>query len=138
MKIFLTILVILYLLNPFDLVSDLLPGWGWLDDGVLVFLLWKYIYAPWIQQKQRERFYRQGREQFHQNHQSGFNEKEGPKDPFTILGVERNASPEEIKTAYKQLANKYHPDKVQHLGEEFRKLAEKRFKEIQEAYQRLK
>jgi len=35
------------------------------------------------------------------------------------------------------LANKYHPDKVDHLGEEFKKLAEKKFKDIQEAYQKL-
>ena len=45
--------------------------------------------------------------------------------------------PEEIKNAYKQLANKYHPDKVLHLGEEFKKMAEERFKEIQEAYREL-
>jgi DnaJ-domain-containing protein 1 len=135
--------MIIYLLNPFDLISDLIPVWGWLDDGVLLFLLWNFIYKPWIQQKQRERFYRQNQEQFHRNHQYGPNEsepdkEERPKDPYTILGVARNATPEEIKTAYKQLANKYHPDKLQHLGEEFRKLAEKRFKEIQEAYQKLK
>jgi DnaJ-class molecular chaperone len=35
------------------------------------------------------------------------------------------------------LAGQYHPDKVSHLGEEFRQLAEKRFKEIQVAYQEL-
>jgi DnaJ like chaperone protein len=32
----------------------------------------------------------------------------------------------------------YHPDKVIHLGEEFRELAENRFKEIQKAYQELR
>ena len=138
MRIFLTILMLIYLLNPFDIVPDLLPVWGWLDDGVFLFLLWKYMYKPLIQQKKQERFYRQSRQQFHQNNPSGSNEKEGPKDPYTVLGVGRNASPEEIKTAYKQLVNKYHPDKVQYLGEEFRQLAEKRFKEIQEAYQKLK
>ena len=60
------------------------------------------------------------------------------KDPYEVLGVVRNASQDEIKRAYKQLAGKYHPDKVAHLGEEFRELAEQRFKEIQEAYQKLK
>jgi DnaJ-class molecular chaperone len=54
-----------------------------------------------------------------------------------VLGVGRNATSEQIKQAYRQLANQYHPDKVIHLGEEFRELAEKRFKEIQEAYQKL-
>ena len=137
MRIFLTILMLIYLLNPFDIVSDLIPGWGWLDDGFLLFLLWKYMYKPLIQQKQRERTYRQTRQEF-QNHQTQSSEEEGPKDPYTMLGIGRNASAEEIKKAYKQLVNKYHPDKVQHLGEEFRALAEKRFKEIQEAYQNLK
>ena len=54
-----------------------------------------------------------------------------------MLGVGKNASLDEIKNAYKRLAVKYHPDKVSHLGEEFRVLAEQRFKEIQEAYQEL-
>ncbi len=60
-------------------------------------------------------------------------ESRGPQDPYTVLNVARNASPEEIKQAYRKLASKYHPDKLQHLGEEFRKLAEERFKEIEEA-----
>ena len=36
-----------------------------------------------------------------------------------------------------QLARKYHPDKLEHLGDEFKALAETRFKEIQKAYQEL-
>ena len=60
------------------------------------------------------------------------------KDPYTILEVDRNATAEEIKKAYRRLVNKYHPDKVVHLGEEFKKLAEKHFKEVQEAYQKIK
>jgi DnaJ like chaperone protein len=60
-----------------------------------------------------------------------------PKDPYTVLNIHRNATQEEIKKAYKQLANKYHPDKVLHLGDEFKKMAEERFKEIQQAYREL-
>jgi len=54
-----------------------------------------------------------------------------------VLGVPRDATQEEIKKAYRQLANKYHPDKVEHLGDEFKKLAETRFKEIEAAYREL-
>jgi DnaJ-class molecular chaperone len=50
------------------------------------------------------------------------------------LEIETGASEDEIKTAYRRLAAQYHPDKVQHLGEEIQKLAELRFKEIQRAY----
>ena len=48
------------------------------------------------------------------------------KDYYKILGINQNASEEEVKKAFRQLAHKYHPDKG---GDE------KRFKEINEAYQ---
>jgi curved DNA-binding protein len=52
------------------------------------------------------------------------------KDYFKILGVERNATPDQIKRAYRQLAKKFHPDL--HPGD---KKAEDKFKEINEAYE---
>ncbi len=55
------------------------------------------------------------------------------KDYYSILGVAKTATPEEIKKAYRKLAVKYHPDKNQ--GE---KASEEKFKEINEAYDILK
>jgi curved DNA-binding protein len=52
------------------------------------------------------------------------------KDYYKILGVERKASEEEVKRAYRKLALKYHPD---HNPDN--KQAEEKFKEINEAYQ---
>jgi len=52
------------------------------------------------------------------------------KDYYKILGVERKASADEIRSAYRKLAMKYHPDK--NPGD---KKAEDKFKEINEAYQ---
>ena len=52
------------------------------------------------------------------------------QDYYTVLGVQRNATPEEIKKAYRKLAVKYHPDKNQGKKE-----AEEKFKQINEAYE---
>jgi molecular chaperone DnaJ len=51
------------------------------------------------------------------------------RDYYEILGVSRNASPEEIKQAYRNLARQYHPDVAENKEE-----AERRFKEINEAF----
>lgn len=57
---------------------------------------------------------------------------------YRILETERSASDEEIKKAYRKMAMKYHPDKVSHLGEDFRKIAEEKFRSVNEAYDRIK
>lgn len=54
------------------------------------------------------------------------------KDYYKIMGLERNASPEDIKRAYRKLARKYHPDVSKEAD------AETKFKELGEAYEVLK
>ena len=57
---------------------------------------------------------------------------------FTILEIDLNASNEDVKKAYRKMANKYHPDKVSHLGNDLRKVAEEKFKSVNQAYQTIK
>jgi DnaJ like chaperone protein len=53
---------------------------------------------------------------------------------YAVLGLEKGADFIEIKKAYRKLSMQYHPDKVGHLGEEFKKIAEEKMKEINVAY----
>ncbi len=57
---------------------------------------------------------------------------------LAILGLAPGASFADIKAAYRKLSMQYHPDKVGHLGEEFKKVAEEKMKEINNAYEFLK
>ncbi len=71
----------------------------------------------------------------HQKRSMGSRVESGKEDQYYgVLGLETDASVEEIKKAYRDLVRQYHPDKVQHLGEEFCKKAEEKIKEINVAY----
>ena len=53
-------------------------------------------------------------------------------DPYSILGVSSNASDDEVKKAYRELARKYHPDNYH--DNPLADLAQEKMKEINEAY----
>ncbi len=57
---------------------------------------------------------------------------------YVILGVDRSATNEEVKKAYRKLAVKYHPDKVGYLGEDIKNKAKEKFQSINEAYKTIK
>lgn len=56
-------------------------------------------------------------------------------DPYSVLGVSRNAPEDEVKKAYRTLSRKYHPDA--NVNNPNRDKAEEKFKEIQQAYQQI-
>lgn len=57
---------------------------------------------------------------------------------YKILEIEKNATDEEVKKAYRKMAMKYHPDKLRNLGPEHEKAAKEKFQQVQEAYDEIK
>lgn len=57
---------------------------------------------------------------------------------YKILEIERTASDEDLKKAYRRMAMKYHPDKVSHLGNDFQKAANEKFQMVNKAYENIK
>lgn len=57
---------------------------------------------------------------------------------YKILEIETSSSNDEVKKAYRRMAMKFHPDKVSHLGDDFRKTADEKFKKVNEAYKKIK
>ena len=60
-----------------------------------------------------------------------------PDSAYKILEIDRTATDAEIKKAYRTMAKKYHPDKLQHMDEAYRKGAEDKFRKVQDAYEQL-
>jgi DnaJ like chaperone protein len=57
---------------------------------------------------------------------------------YTILEIDKSASDDEVKKAFRKMAKKYHPDKLGHMDEAYRKGAEEKFRKVQEAYDQIK
>ncbi len=57
---------------------------------------------------------------------------------YKILEVDKNATDDEIKKAYRKMAVKYHPDKVSHMGDEYKESAKQKFQKMKDAYDNIK
>ena len=128
---------LLYVIFPRDLVPDFLVGWGWLDDLIILYMLWRYYRRLFQHRRPGNRSDSTGESAGQRQRPSDDGDRPDTRDPYTILGIAPGASEAEIKSAYRRLAAQYHPDKVQHLGREFQDLAAKRFRDIQDAYDSL-
>ena len=60
------------------------------------------------------------------------------ENAYKILEIDPNATDDEVKKAYRDMAKKYHPDLVSHLGDEVREAAEKKLQEVNIAYESIK
>ncbi len=126
-QILLILGALLYVVSPVDLVPDLIPAVGWLDDLIVLGLLLWFLSRVRVDPDR------------------GFGKRPaepeaqaGSADPYALLGVDRGASPDEIRTAYRHLVAQYHPDKVSHLGREFQEMAHQKLIAIKEAYEMVK
>ncbi|TXE13081.1 molecular chaperone DjiA [Seonamhaeicola algicola] len=59
------------------------------------------------------------------------------ENAYKVLEIEKGASVDDIKRAYRKMAKKYHPDRVIHLGKEHQAGAEEKFRQVQDAYEHL-
>ncbi len=64
--------------------------------------------------------------------------KEDLDSAYKVLNIDSNATDLEIKKAYRKMANKFHPDKIAHLGEEYQEIAQEKFKSVSDAYHKIK
>lgn len=166
-KILLIIAGLAYLINPFDIIPDLfIPLVGWIDDTVIlgvIFYLLRYGKLPnmFTNKGKKGKFARaffrnaqtfsgsskhssqkasSGRESGNRANETNRQQSQTnsrPKDPYRILGVDRNATKQEIQAAYREKVKQYHPDRVSSLGEELQEMANKKFVEIKDAYDTL-
>ena len=140
-RMFPILAALLYVISPVDLVPDFIPGFGWLDDLVVLGVLVWYLTArqrgqyPWdvFRGRTGRPWWRRPSGPRPEDLTADFSRM----DPYTLLEVSPQASPEEIKAAYRRAVARYHPDKVAHLGQEFQELAHKKLLAIQEAYETL-
>ncbi|MBW1980966.1 MAG: DnaJ domain-containing protein [Deltaproteobacteria bacterium] len=133
------LLGLLYFMSPIDAFPDSILGLGWTDDILLMFLaFWLFRrLRPEAEYGQTGSSYRSGAGRAHQAGDGTTERRRQERDPYEILGLAPGATAEEIRSAYRRLAQKYHPDRVTHLGEEFQELAKEKFQEIQRAYETL-
>lgn len=70
--------------------------------------------------------------------QDTYSQGNARRSPFDVLDITPNASPEEIRTRYRALVQKYHPDHFANIDSDFAKLAAQKFQEVQSAYDELR
>ena len=86
------------------------------------------------EQARQQQYQQESRQQQQQRHKKRRALSPEDEDALAVLGLESNADFAAIKKRYRRMVLQYHPDRVSHLGEEFKKVAEEKMKAINAAY----
>ena len=109
----------LYFRSPIDVVPDFFGLVGYLDDLIVIGLaFW------WLQERLTT--------------PAPVAAAPIPTDPYELLGIQPDATPEAITRAYRAQLKQYHPDRVVGLGDELQRVAHERTIAIQRAYAALR
>jgi uncharacterized membrane protein YkvA (DUF1232 family) len=123
------VLVVAYVRSPIDLIPDGTPI-GFLDDILIATGAYVWLRRRLgVESSQRPQEHRQERK------------RATPKagwDPYAVLGLRPGASHADISRAYRTQMKRYHPDRVDDLGEELQRVAHEKTLEIQRAYAELR
>lgn len=141
------LLGLIYLLLPVDTIPDVFLGPGFIDDALVLGLLyWLFLRKP-APDHTGDRYRGSRREDpggatgdgatDREQNRTAAGGKDRARDPYAILEIDRKADFAAIRKAYHRQANRYHPDKVSHLGREFQELAKVKFQDVQWAYETL-
>ncbi len=133
--VLITIFAVVYFFSPIDFLPDFIGPIGRTDDLLIAFfLVYLFFFKPLINDFR----YKNNGNSNHKNSKENFSSVEKSFDPYKVLELEKTASQQEIKSAYKKKVSEYHPDKVENLGPELKTLAMEKTIEINKAYEMLK
>ena len=105
---------------------------------ILVFIFLAYKKDRSYFRKEKSNFDEWTKKEPNRNSQGIGQMAEEEQDPYKILNIGRNATRDELISAYRNLVKMYHPDKVAGLAPEYREIAERKTKNINSAYRKLK
>jgi len=64
--------------------------------------------------------------------------KNSKDNAYKILEIDKSATDDEVKKAYRKMAKKYHPDRLQDIGDAHKEAAKEKFQKVQAAYEKIK
>ena len=95
---------LLYVIFPRDLIPDFLVGWGWIDDAIILYVLWRYLRRMFSQRPPDAGDEASGPTDEERRSRTTTAGDGGRRDPYAILEIGPGAGREEIKAAYRRLA----------------------------------